>query len=83
MRLNEFADPKAYTLSADDAEDFLNQILPISSNCSADDLAPSVLRNRRQPPAKPRQLFGAPSIESHVGGGHLRCRRGASQWPTA
>jgi hypothetical protein len=83
MRLNEFADLKDYVPTAIDAEDFLNEILLIWPDRSADELAPSVLRNRRQPPAKPRQLFGTPSIGSHIAGAHHRDRRRANQWPAA
>jgi hypothetical protein len=83
MRLNEFADPKEYTPTATDAEDFLDQLLSIWSNCSADELARSVLDSRKLRPGKRTKLSDALSIASHVGGAQIRSRRGASQWPTA
>jgi hypothetical protein len=83
MRLSEFASPKYYAPTAADAEDFLQQLLLIWPDRPANELAPSVMRNRQQPPAKPRQLFGTPSIGNHVGGIHHRDRRGARQWPSA
>jgi hypothetical protein len=79
MRLNEFADPKPYTLSADDATDFLKQLERIWPH---KDVA-FVLGIKRQPPNKRTKLSDALSIGSHVGGVHHRDRRGASQWPTA
>jgi hypothetical protein len=54
MRLNEFADPREYTQSAIDAEDFRNQLLLFWPQPSPDDLAPPALNDRRQPPCKPR-----------------------------
>jgi hypothetical protein len=81
MRLNEFADPKEYTPTATDAEDFLQQLLLIWPVRQADKAAPTVLSRRNQPPAT--NLCDVLSIGSHVGSGDLRSRRGASQWPTA
>ena len=55
MRFREFTDPKPYTLSADDAADFLKQhkrILPQG------DVA-FVLGIKRQPSNKQRELFDA------------------------
>jgi hypothetical protein len=83
MRLNEFADPKEYTPTVADADDFLSQILLNWPDRSADDLAPSLLAKRKQQPSKRTKLSDALSFGSHVGGGHLRSRRGASQWPSA
>jgi hypothetical protein len=83
MRLNEFADPNEYTPNATDAEDFLQQLLSIWPDRSADLLAPSVLGSRRQWPSKRMKRSDAQSIGSHVAGAQLRSRRGASQWPTA
>jgi hypothetical protein len=83
MRLNEFANPKEYTPTATDAEDFLQQVLPIWPDRSADDLAPPVPSSRKLPPFRQTELTDSQSIGSHIGGGHLRSRRGPSQWPTA
>jgi hypothetical protein len=83
MRLNEFADPMEYTPTATDADDFLSQLLLIWSGRSVDELAPSVLGGRKQQPSKRTKLSDALSLGSHIGGGHLRSCRGASQWPTA
>jgi hypothetical protein len=81
MRLSEFADPKAYTVSVDDAANYPSQLLPMWPERPADKFAPSVLSRRNQPPTT--KLTDAPSIGSHVGSGDLRSRRGARQWPTA
>jgi hypothetical protein len=83
MRLNEFAAPKDYTTTATDADEFFIQLLLIWPDRPADELAPSVLSSRKQQPIKRTKLSDALSIGSHVGGGDLRSRRGASQWPTA
>ena len=77
MRLNEFADPKEYTPTAADAEEFVQQLLFIWPDRSADELAPSTLSNRRRPPSKPGRRSDALSIGNHVGGRHLRSHRGA------
>jgi hypothetical protein len=83
MRLNEFADPNEYTPTATDAEDFLQQLLSIWPDRSADGLTASVLVGRKLRPCKRMAHSDALSIGSHVGGGDLRCRRGTRQWTTA
>jgi hypothetical protein len=75
MRLSEFANPKDYAPTDTDA--------PIWSNCSADDLVPSLPAERIQQPGKRTKLADALSIGCHVGGDQLRSCRGASQRPTA
>jgi hypothetical protein len=57
MRLTEFADPKIYSLPADDIADFVNQLRRSSPDRPADDLASSMRPNRRRPPVKPRKLL--------------------------
>jgi hypothetical protein len=83
MRLNEFADPKEYTPPVTEAEDYLKQLHRILPDRSAEELAPSTLSIRRQPPSKPGQLSDTRSIRGHVGGDRLRSRRGAGQRPAA
>jgi hypothetical protein len=75
MRLNEFANPGDYAPTATDA--------PIWSNCSADDLVPSLPAESKLPPSKRTKLSDALSIGSYVGGGDLCGRRGARQCSTA
>lgn len=55
MRFHEFADPKPYTLSADDAANLLKQLERIWPH---DDVA-FVLGIKRQPPNMQKELFGA------------------------
>jgi hypothetical protein len=83
MRLAEFADPNEYTPTATDAEDFLCQLPPIWSNCSADELAPSVMGSRKLRSSNRIACSDALSIGSQLGPRDLGRRRGASQWPTA
>jgi hypothetical protein len=59
MRLNEIADPNEYKPKAAEADEFLNQLLRPWPGRSADDVAPSVPRNRKQPPINRRKLFDA------------------------
>jgi hypothetical protein len=59
MRLNEFADPNAYTSTVADADEFLNQLLRLWPGRSPDDLAPSVPHNREPPPRERKKLFDA------------------------
>jgi hypothetical protein len=52
MRFHEFADPKEYTPSATDAEDFFQQLPRIWPDRSVNNLPPFV--PIKQPPARPR-----------------------------
>jgi hypothetical protein len=71
MRLNEFANPGDYPPTTTNA--------PIWSNCSADDLIPSLPAKSELPPINWTSRSDAPSIASHVGGDQLCGRRGAIQ----
>jgi hypothetical protein len=55
MRYHEFADPKPYTLSADDATDFLKQLEQFWPYKNV----AFVLGIKRQPPNKQRELLDA------------------------
>jgi hypothetical protein len=55
MRFHEFADPKPYTLSADDAADFIKQLERIWPQ---EDVA-FVIGIKRQPSNKQRELLDA------------------------
>jgi hypothetical protein len=68
MRLSEFANPKDYTPTATDADDFLQQLLRIWPDRLADDPASSNLHSRKQPRSMPRQRADALSIGSDVAG---------------
>ena len=57
MRFREFANPKPYSLSADDAADFLKQLERIWPDRSVNNSAPFVPIKR--PPNKQRQLSDA------------------------
>jgi hypothetical protein len=57
MRLDEFTDPNEYAPPAAEAEKFLNQLLRLWPDRSADDVAPSVPHNRKSPPRERRKLF--------------------------
>jgi hypothetical protein len=59
MRLDEFTDPKEYTPTAGQAEQFLKRLLRLRPDRPPDDLAPSVPRNRKQPQIERRKLFDA------------------------
>jgi hypothetical protein len=51
MRLSEFVSLKDYPPIVADADNFLNQLLLIWPDRSADELAPSVLGSRKQQPS--------------------------------
>jgi hypothetical protein len=53
MRLDQFTDPKPYTLSADDAADFLRQLETLWPN---DDIA-FVLAIKKEPQSKAKEVF--------------------------
>ena len=55
MHLNQFTDPKPYTLSADDAADFLRQLKTLWPN---DDIA-FVLAIKKEPQSKGQQVLHA------------------------
>jgi hypothetical protein len=59
MRLTEFADPRAYTLPADDTADSAGSRRQIGTDRSANDPASSARSSRGQPPIKPRKLIDA------------------------
>jgi hypothetical protein len=48
MHLSELATPKDQAPTVADADDFLNQLLPIWPERSANEFAPSVLGSRKQ-----------------------------------
>lgn len=56
MRLTEFADPNLYTLPANDAADFANELCRLWPGRSSNDPA-TMADSRNQPPIKLTNLF--------------------------